>query len=122
VLAYGNQGVHACGHVRHGAPQLSRRKLFLCCAGQESAPEADQQELFSLYQEAMESAFRQHLTSSGAGGLVKSDGPVVTLQELAQQLQEQGEGSCDEEVSWADRPECVASVIGRCQPALFMTL
>jgi hypothetical protein len=90
----------------------------MCCAEQESAPEADQQELFSLYQEAMESTFRQHLTDAGPCGLVSSDGPVVTLQELAHQLQVQGQGACDEEVRWADRPECVASVIGRCQTAL----
>lgn len=65
----------------------------------ESAPEADQQELFSLYQEAMESTFRQHLTDAGPCGLVSSDGPVVTLQELAHQLQMQGQGACDEEVA-----------------------
>lgn len=76
----------------------SLQQLALMCAAQESTPNAEQQELFKFYQDTMESAFKQHLADVGAGGKAASDGPVVSLQQLAQKLQEQGEGACDEEV------------------------
>lgn len=66
-------------------------------------PEAEQQqELFKLYQDTMESAFRQLLAGAhSASGRACSDGPVVSLQDLAQQLlaqDDKGGAGCDEEV------------------------
>lgn len=57
---------------------------------QGASTDAEQQQLFAEYQSIMEGVFLKQQQQAG------TDGPVVTLQELAEQLHGQEEGACEE--------------------------
>lgn len=61
------------------------------CLVQESSAEMEQQTLFEQYQAVMESTFQKQQQQQ-----YWTDGPMFTLQELAEQLE--GQGNCNEEV------------------------
>lgn len=62
-----------------------------CDKLQESSAEMEQQTLFEQYQAVMESTFQKQQQQQ-----YWTDGPMFTLQELAEQLE--GQGNCNEEV------------------------